>query len=131
MSEQSTQSMGKAIVLTGLAVQITFFLVFLSTSILIYRRLRDNPTAKSLTAPWKKHVYALYFASLLISIRSIFRVAEFAGGHEGTLMTHEVYLYLFDAVLMFGTTICFNVVHPGDMIRGKGNGYEEASVPLT
>ncbi|KAH8645877.1 RTA1 like protein-domain-containing protein [Tricladium varicosporioides] len=131
MSEQKTQSTGKAIVLTGLAVQVAFFLVFLCTLILIHKRLTENPTAASATAAWTKHFYALYFASLLISIRSIFRVAEFAGGHEGTLMTHEIYLYIFDAVLMFGVSICFNVVHPGDIIGRKGIGYEEPVMPLT
>lgn len=130
MSEQSTENLGKGIVLGGLGVQVTFFLVFLSTSILVHKRLRDKPTTESTTAPWLKHMHALYFASLLISIRSIFRLAEFASGHEGTLMTHEVYLYIFDAVLIFGVSVCFNVVHPGDIIRKKSIVYEESMVPL-
>ncbi|KAG9227941.1 RTA1 like protein-domain-containing protein [Amylocarpus encephaloides] len=126
MSEAKTQATGKTIVLIGLGVQVVFFLVFLFTALVFHSRLRKNPTAESVTSPWIKHMYALYFASLLISIRSIFRVAEFSGGKNGSLMTHEVYLYIFDSVLMFGVSMCFNVVHPGDMIGRKSSGYEES-----
>jgi hypothetical protein len=45
-------------------------------------------------------------------IRSVFRLAEYLQGNNGYLLHHEIYLYIFDAVLMFITMVTFNVVHP-------------------
>jgi hypothetical protein len=65
----------------------------------------------------------MYFASIMILIRSLFRVVEFVGGHAGELMAVEWYLYVFDAFLMFGVMFSLNVWHPGtiggrDLVRG-------------
>lgn len=119
MSEESSQNTGKIIVVFGLALQIVMFGVFIITSAIFHRRLSATPTNSSMAAPWRKYMYSLYFASALILVRSVFRVAEFLGGSDGTLMTHEAYLYIFDSVLMFGAMVVFNVVHPGNLIGGK------------
>ena len=60
--------------------------------------------------PWRKHLTALYAASVLILIRSMFRVAEFIQGNNGFILRHEWFLYLFDSVLMLGVMLIFNVV---------------------
>ena len=64
-------------------------------------------------------MYSLYGAGSLILIRSLFRVAEFVGGTDGPIMTHEAYIYVFDGVLMLGAMVIFNVVHPGAIIGRK------------
>lgn len=69
---------------------------------------------------WKKHMYALYFVSGLIMIRSVTRVVEYLQGRGGYIMSHEVFLYTFDATLMFIAVLTFNVVHPSEIIPGKG-----------
>lgn len=65
--------------------------------------------------PWKHHLYVLYATSALILIRSIFRVAEYVQGNSGYLLSHEVYLYVFDAALMFIVMILFNWIHPSQV----------------
>ena len=30
-------------------------------------------------------------------------------------MSHEAFLYIFDAVLMFGVVLLFNIVHPSEI----------------
>ena len=65
--------------------------------------------------PWKRHLYNLYFASTLIMIRSIFRVAEYIQGNAGYLLSHEVFLYVFDAVLMLLVMVSFNWIHPSQV----------------
>lgn len=65
--------------------------------------------------PWKRHLYALYVASALIMVRSVFRVVEYLQGNDGYLLRHEVFLYIFDALLMFAVLILFNVVHPAQI----------------
>jgi hypothetical protein len=62
--------------------------------------------------PWKRHLINLYFTSALIMIRSIFRVVEYIGGNAGYLLSHEVFLYVFDAMLMVFVMVSFNWVHP-------------------
>jgi hypothetical protein len=74
---------------------------------------RHNQAVMAL--PWKKHIIALYTGSALIMIRSIFRVVEYLMGNAGYLMSHEVFLYVFDAVLMFLVMALFNVVHPSEI----------------
>ncbi|KAG9231458.1 RTA-like protein [Amylocarpus encephaloides] len=119
MAQEKSQNLGKNIVLIGLVLQILFFGLFIVTSLLFHVRLQKNPTAQSVDAPWKKYMFSLYFASILILIRSLFRVAEFQGGHDGPLMKKEVYLYIFDSVLMLGVSVVFNVVHPGNLIGSR------------
>ena len=65
--------------------------------------------------PWKRHLYNLYFTSGLIMFRSIFRVVEYIQGNAGYLLSHEVFLYIFDAVLMLAVMIMFNWVHPSEV----------------
>ncbi|KAL2069893.1 hypothetical protein VTL71DRAFT_14572 [Oculimacula yallundae] len=122
MAKAQTQNLGKNLVIIGLIVQILFFLLFLLTSILFHRRMVLSPTPASLRAPWQKYLWALYGASLLILIRSLFRVFEFSGGHDGPLMRREVWIYVFDAVLMLGVMVAFNLVHPGEIVGRRERG---------
>ena len=67
-------------------------------------------------------MWALYLGSALIVVRSVFRFIEYAMGTDGYLMKHEVFLYVFDATLMFGVMIGFNFVHPSEvkgLLRGR------------
>lgn len=119
MAKESSQKLGKNLILIGLFLQIAFFGFFLICGGLVHFRLSRNPTQASSQTSWTKHMYMLYIAGILILIRSLFRVAEFAGGHNGTLQSHEIYLYIFDSVLMLGVMVAFNVVHPGSIIGRK------------
>ncbi|EKD17734.1 uncharacterized protein L3040_008079 [Drepanopeziza brunnea f. sp. 'multigermtubi'] len=116
MASADRQALGKNLVIIGLVLQILFFGLFVITSMIFHRRMTTSPTIAALEAPWQKYMYALYAASLLIFIRSVFRIFEFAGGHDGKLMSTEVYIYIFDAALMLGVMVVFNVVHPGAII---------------
>jgi len=49
-------------------------------------------------------------------VRSIFRVVEYVQGFSGYLLSHEVYLYMFDSLLMFCVMVTFNVVHPSEVV---------------
>ena len=79
--------------------------------------------------PWRRHIYTLYVASVLILIRCTFRIVEYQQGNEGYLLGQEVFLYIFDAVLMLAVMILLNAVHPGeisDLLR-QGNVPEDKS----
>jgi hypothetical protein len=65
--------------------------------------------------PWKRHLYALYGTSALILVRSIFRIIEYIQGNAGYLLSNEVFLYVFDAALMFLVMVLFNWIHPSQV----------------
>lgn len=58
---------------------------------------------------------ALYGTSTIIWFRSVFRLIEFAQGNEGYFLSMEVWLYVFDAVLMFVVMVWFAAVHPSEV----------------
>lgn len=86
---------------------------------LFHSRARKAPQIATLDVPWQKYMYMLYGTSLLIFIRSVFRVIEYAEGNAGFIMRHEVFLYLFDSVLMIGVMVVLNVVYPGKLLNQK------------
>lgn len=117
MSSSSMSKTGEWVVVGGLIFQIIFFGLFVVVAFMFHTRLQKSPTTLSLSVPWRKHLWALYISSALILIRSIFRVVEFVQGNTGYLFRHEVFMYIFDALLMFGVVVLFIFVHPGE-IRG-------------
>jgi len=58
-------------------------------------------------------------------------VIEFLQGNAGYLFSHEVFMYVFDAILMFGVLVLFVFLHPGEIReylerekRASGSGSE-------
>ena len=47
------------------------------------------------------------------------RVVEYIQGNDGYILSHEIFLYVFDATLMFIAIAIFNLVHPSEMIPGR------------
>lgn len=115
--------MGEKIVVAGLLVQILFFGFFVVVALSFHIAMHKVPTQKAQLRhqTWRKHLYALYVASIFIMVRSIFRVVEYVQGNNGYLLRHEYYLYIFDSVLMLAVMVVFNLVHPSEvkaMLRG-------------
>lgn len=121
--------LGQNIIVGGLVVQILFFGFFLVVAAVFHLRISKNPTAESRDVPWKRHINTLYAASILILIRSIFRVVEYQQGNDGYLLGHEVFLYIFDAILMLGVMVLFNVVHSSQIsiLLRRGNAIGQSS----
>ncbi|KAH8805274.1 RTA1 like protein [Xylogone sp. PMI_703] len=123
MASGSLQAMrtGEHIIVTGLSIQIIFFTFFIIVATLFHYRICTVHTAAS-SAPglqWQKRLFILYAASLLILIRSVFRVVEYVMGNDGFILRHEIFLYIFDALLMFVVLVLFNVVYPGQITRSE------------
>lgn len=97
------------IVVIGLLIQIIMFALFCVLSVVFHRRMRRGPPAQSYsaTASWESGLYMLYAVSLLIMVRSIFRVIEYTQGQTGYALSHEWTLYVFDSLLMFAVTVIF------------------------
>jgi hypothetical protein len=93
---------GEKVIVAGLFIQIVMFGFFMATAVIFHSRVADSSAVGTLhrTVNWKRHLNILYTVSSLILIRSVFRVIEYLQGNDGYLISHEAFLYAFDALLM-------------------------------
>lgn len=122
-SHENTAKLGSHIALGALLLQIMIFGFFIVVSLVFHRRLRARPSNQSHdpSLPWEKFLYILYITSAFIMIRSVVRVAEFIEGFEGTILTHEVFLYVLDAVPMAAVMVVFNIWYPSNLSKRARN----------
>ncbi|KAF4978431.1 hypothetical protein FZEAL_5195 [Fusarium zealandicum] len=115
----SPERRGENIIIGGLGIQILFFGFFIIVTLMFHMRIPGQPTQTSLeiTNPWKKLVLVLYVTSLLILVRSAFRVAEYVVGKDGELQSKELWVYIVDALLMAIATLLLNWFHPSRVIN--------------
>lgn len=123
----SLLKIGENIIIGGLFVQLAFFGFFVVAAGIFHRRMSLVPTAKASdpAVRWKKYLLTLYMTSALILVRSIFRVIEYLNGNDGVLLRSEVYLYVFDALLMVVVLVWMNWFHPSELgllLRGQSPG---------
>jgi hypothetical protein len=112
------QKLGESVILGGLAIQIVFFGFFIVTTVIFHLRMNKNPTARSysVTGPWRQLVFALYISSVLVMVRSVFRMIEFGMGNDSVLMSHEAYLLGLDGALMFIVAAVLLWYHPSKVL---------------
>jgi hypothetical protein len=122
MSSGNTGGIGKTLIIIGLFVQVAFFGGFVVVMSLFSYRIHHTPTKVSSslknTRPafgnWKHGLVVLVISSILILIRSLYRVVEYVQGQDGYLMSHEVYLFIFDSFLIF---LCVVVLETNNFTR--------------
>ncbi|BAE64455.1 RTA1 like protein-domain-containing protein [Aspergillus flavus] len=122
-------STGEHVIIGGLFVQIIFFGFFVITAIVFELRMAKKHIGASAEAGriWRRHMVALYVTSVLILVRSVVRVVEYLDGYDGFLMKHEVFIYVFDALLMFVAMAVLNYIHPSQIncLLDRGDQYFE------
>lgn len=115
---------GEKVIIGGLFVQLTFFGCFIVVSAIFNIRMRRSPTTKA-TDPiirWQTYLLTLYVTGILIWVRSLFRVIEFIQGNDGHLMKSEVWVFVFDGLLMLLVLVWMNWFHPSEiglLLRGE------------
>lgn len=130
LAQAKSMNTGKTIILLGLAVQLIFFGLFVVAAAVFHRRLLDQVPNfvlhEEANSGWGRHIRGwrgvmsvLYVASGLIFVRSLFRLIEYIEGNDGVLLSSEVYLYIFDALLMLGVVAITAVLHPAKYVPGK------------
>ncbi|RSL67385.1 hypothetical protein CEP51_012664 [Fusarium floridanum] len=100
---------GEKIIIAGLFCQICIFGFFIITAMLFHRRITVAPTrvAERGDVPWRRYLWVLYITSFIILVRSVFRVVEYLQGNSGYLISHEIFLYIFDTILMVIVMLIF------------------------
>jgi hypothetical protein len=123
-------NLGETLIMAGLGIQLAFFGFFIIVAGIFHVRILREPTTiatsmgrragwKPSERSWSTVLWTLYCVSLLILIRSVFRLIEYAGGNDGYLISHEIFLYIFDALLMLGVLVVLIVFHPAEVVPGK------------
>lgn len=122
-------STGEHIIIGGLFVQIIFFGFFMISAVVFQSRIMKSPTGRSneLEGLWRRHLTVLYITSILILVRSIVRVVEYIQGYDGFLMKEEVFIYVFDGLLMLVAMLVLQYIHPSEIncLIGRGDRYSE------
>jgi hypothetical protein len=135
------RKIGSNVVVGGLFTQLFFFGCFVVVCVVCHYRLTYVfPHSKIINnklfggspvmgaeiqgkckGNWQLLIIALYAGSILILIRSVYRVVEYVQGYDGYLLTHEIFLYLFDSLLMVLVMVVFAIVRPGDVMGTRAS----------
>ncbi|KAK0637995.1 Protein RTM1 [Lasiodiplodia hormozganensis] len=117
--------LGEKVIEAGLFVQLIFFGFFLVIGSWWKRGIEkdiepapgSNNSSSEPGVAWRKHFWVLMGASSLVFLRCVFRVVEYMSGRGAEFQNQEWFVYVFDAVLMLGVVVLFNVVHPSEVTR--------------
>ena len=108
------------VILAGLIAQLVALCFFIFMTWHARRGISRDKLAALMEDPslnWKNHFRALEAITALVILRSFVRLIEYAQGEDGFVLSHEVFIYLFDALLMFLAVTTYLVLHPNRLIR--------------
>ncbi|KAK7955016.1 RTM1-like protein [Apiospora saccharicola] len=110
---------GTNILLAGLALQVFAFSTYLCILVRFYylSRSLEVPTSPP---GWLNVLKAVFISSILILIRCVFRMVEFAEGNDGYTLRHEWVFWVFEALLMVFALLVFCVWFPSKYIGDAG-----------
>jgi hypothetical protein len=124
---------GQWVVVVGLIIQLFAFGYYMIIAVRFQSRIRKAShdgtyTGRShdIGAPLfdikrlaraERILAALHITSVLIMIRSIYRLVEYIEGREGWLATHEAPFYVFDTLTMFLVMVMFAIVYPPTVLQ--------------
>jgi magnesium-transporting ATPase (P-type) len=132
---RSSLEIGQWVIVAGLCVQLIFFGAFVLSALVFHYNITRTPTSESertmspaklsWSRDWRGPLSACYIVSVLIVIRSIYRLVEFVQGNDGFVISHEVFLYVFDAAMMFIAMVVMNLFHPSAVLQGGTSVHSE------
>lgn len=115
--DANIMAIGMKAIMGGLIFQCIALAFYIALAACVHLRLNREPTGLSHTLEWRKYMWAIYLSGAAILVRSLVRVVEYGEGAYGAVSTHEAFLYVFDAFLIWFLMVCVLVVHPGQLIK--------------
>ncbi|TGO21491.1 hypothetical protein BPAE_0216g00030 [Botrytis paeoniae] len=123
---------GTNILVAGLSFQVFGLILFMMVFVEYFFKVRGENTLRQ-AANWaagegeigagerkmRYLCYGLTVVTVLILIRSIFRVAELAKGLQSKLANEEIPFMILEGAFMISATTIMTIFHPGLIIRGK------------
>ncbi|KAL4926221.1 RTA1 domain-containing protein [Aspergillus undulatus] len=138
-TEASTETImrGVHIYMGGIGLQEAFILIFTALFIHLQRKMSamerngqlDTEKLCRGTIRWPWLFYAIYAALFLITVRIIFRLAQYAQGTDpnNPALSNEWFEYVWDAAPMLFALVVLNVVHPGRVLQGPDSEFPRVS----
>ncbi|SPO03602.1 related to YER185w, Rta1p [Cephalotrichum gorgonifer] len=125
---------GTNILVAGLSIQVACLFAFTACSLEFLWRVRKLPERRNPefvdlvnSKRFKLFIYALFGATGLLFVRTVFRSVELSEGFTGKLANQEVEFMILDGVMVILATICLTIWHPG---YGFGKRWNEARFPF-
>ncbi|CCF38213.1 RTM1 [Colletotrichum higginsianum] len=112
--------MAKTLIMSGLIAQLAVISLFTLSCWHSHRCAQREASELNATRAgiqWRKYYLMTYAVASLMFVRSLVRGIEYLQGEDGFIMTHEVFLYLFDAVPMVAIMSLYLWIHPGRLVR--------------
>ncbi|CEL10936.1 hypothetical protein ASPCAL14043 [Aspergillus calidoustus] len=69
---------------------------------------------------WKVWIFTVALSTLLVYIRSIFRVVELNGGYDSELANDEIAFMVLEGAMISIMCICMTAIHPGFALQRRG-----------
>ena len=111
---------GEKVVLGGLIFQLIALAAFLIIVLKMRSKLRRE-NAGHLSTACKLYFSGICIATVAIWMRSLVRAIEYAQPVDGTIISNEWFLYVFDAVPMFLILVLLLAPHAGWLIRREAH----------
>ena len=109
---------GLHVYMVGVGIQQVFIFCFCYLAFRFHQNLNSQPHSVQIIRA-KTLLYVLYLVLTLITVRIIFRLAEYSKGLNSSIPNHEAYQYVLDSTPMLIALVAFNLVHPGRIMAGK------------
>ncbi|CAF1195239.1 unnamed protein product [Adineta ricciae] len=106
-------TLGSNVLIGGLGINLVSFCFFALVTFHLHWAIHRRKADFTGRERWVKMFYALYLSMVLLIVRSIYRIVEFAMGFRGYLAIHEVYFYVFECLLIIFAFGLFLPLHPG------------------
>ena len=114
-SKDKDPTTGKNILMAGLAVQVFSFFIFLILLGVVLWRSRNALLGL------RAFIFAFVAATMLVYVRTCFRLAEVAQGVKAYLFTHEDFFACLEFAPIAVAMLLFNVFHPGRYLRKESD----------
>ncbi|KAJ7347888.1 RTA1-like protein [Mycena albidolilacea] len=130
--DRAAVNMGSNIMLAGIVFQLVAIIVYTLVGAEFLRRytrdlpVRAQPSLGAGKAPFTPRlrlmVCALGFSTLVLFIRSIYRVVELAGGWNGKVIQTQAYFIWLDGGMVTLAIYTMNLCHPGLLLAVQDAG---------
>ncbi|KAJ7486823.1 RTA1 like protein-domain-containing protein [Mycena latifolia] len=118
-------NVGANVMLGGIIFQFVAIIIYSTLACdFVQRYLRDRPARKAdsgprgaLTPRLKFMFAALAFSTIVLIVRSVYRIIELADGWDGKIIHTEVYFNVLDGGMVVLAIFTFNFAHPGLLLR--------------
>lgn len=117
LADDDRAATGNKIVIAGLILQVILFIGFIICCLVFHLRYKAHLAENDVVSDvaWRSCLHMLYWTSMMVLVRNVFRVVEYAMDKEGYLQQYEWPTLVFDSVLMLLVMIAFYIWYPSNL----------------